>query len=343
MKINNKIFFLIILGIGLSLFTACEKPQDPAVGYDHIITVVCDDENWTVAEPILNETLGKVYDTPQAENLYSFHRIEPGDLPLNIKNKNLLIITRLEVYSEVTGQVRSMLPDSVITRIRERPTGYYYQEDAYAKGQALVMVVAKSYADLRNRLSTNQDQIFNFVEKKMYERNTAFVYRSGEQFEMAQAYYDEHGYYLRMMHDYVEIENSVDNKVVWLGRDFPYRWLSVSWTTPDDSTELETQLDKLLEDTYQNRLGNISINVDYTSSEEIWFKAYSAVKYNGLWESNEDLKGGPFIAYGFYEPGKDRLYLLSGVIHAPEKLKIPYIRQMETIFHTFDTKPYEVD
>jgi len=148
---------------------------------------------------------------------------------------------------------------------------------------------------------------------------------------------------LRMMHDYVEIENSPKKHLVWLGRDFPYRWLSVSWSTPNDSTELEDQLKGLLYNTYQERLQDVTINENYLQSESFWLKEYSAIKFYGLWESTIETKGGPFIAYGFYEPGKDRLYLLSGIIHAPNKDKIPYIRQMETIFRTFDTKLYDPD
>lgn len=335
-----KIIFWITGIIILTFFTSCDKPKDPAVGYDHVITVVCDDENWAVCEPILNETLGKIYKTPRTENLYTFHRIDPFDLTSNIKNKTILIISQLEVSSEITAQLKSMLPDSTIQRVREQPGGYYHREDAYAQGQALIIILGKNYPDLENRLSVNQNKIFKFVERKMFERNTAFVYRSGEQFELARKYYDQYGYYLRMMHDYVEIENSPEKRLVWLGRDFPYRWLCVSWSTPDDSTELKQQLDILLKDTFYNRLRDVSINYDYTSAEEFWFKEYSAVKYYGLWESTADVKGGPFIAYGFYEPIKDRLYLLTGIIHAPDKDKIPYIRQMETIFRTFDTKPY---
>ena len=236
----------------------------------------------------------------------------------------------------MTGHVRSMLPDSTITRIRENPRGYYHQENAYGQGQALIVVIGKTMADLRSRLKVNQKQIFNFVERKMFERNTAFVYRSGEQFKMAEDY-------LRMMHDYVEIENIPEKKMVWLGRDFPYRWLSVSWATPNDSTELEVQLDALLRDTYENKMGSIKLNDEYLTRESFWFKQYSSYKYYGLWESKEEIKGGPFIAYGFYEPVNDRLYLLSGVIHAPDKDKIPYLRQMETIFRTFDTVPYQPD
>ncbi len=338
---KHRLTALLIISTMLLLLFSCEKPQEAAIGYDHVITVVCDDENWVACEPILNETLGKVYKTPRTENFYTFHRISVDDLKFNLKNKNLMIITQLEVSSEITGQVKSMLPGSTLKEIRERPNGYYYQEDAYAKGQALIIVAGKSYADLRKRLKINQDQIFDFVERKMYERNTAFVYRSGEQFDMAEAYYDQHGYYLRMMHDYVEIENSPSKQFVWVGRDFPYRWISVSWSTPNDTAELEDQLDSLLQDTFSNRLGSIAINLDYSDSESFWFQQYSASRYFGLWESIEEVKGGPFIAYGFYEPSKDMLYLLTGIIHAPNKDKIPYIRQMETIFRTFDTKVFE--
>lgn len=323
------------------ILQSCERPKEKAIGYDHVITVICDDENWEVCEPILAETLGKIYKTPRAEPLYTFQRINAEDLNLNSKNKNLMILTRLESYSDVTPQVQAMLPDSTIQRIRKNARGYYYREDAYAQGQALIIVVGKSLADLRNRLKVNQDQIFDFVERIMYKRNTAFVYRSGEQFDLAESYFEQYGYYLRMMHDYVEIENNSKIKLVWLGRDFPYRWLTVSWETPNDSTELEVQLDDLLKNTFTSKLDSVKINEDFLIVEPMWFKEYSAYKYYGLWESKEEIKGGPFVAYGFYEPIKDRIYLLTGIIHAPHKEKIPYIRQMETIIRTFDTKLFE--
>ena len=188
--------------------------------------------------------------------------------------------------------------------IRRPPRSTLFPYTTLFRSQALVVVIGKSIADLRSRLKVNQDQIFNFIERKMYERNTAFVYRSGEQVELAESYFNQYGYYLRMMHDYVEIENNPAKKLVWLGRDFPYRWLSVSWATPNDSTELEVQLEQLLRNTYTKKMGSIKLNEDRLTREPFWFKEYSSYKYFGLWESKEEIKGGPFIAYGFYEPVK---------------------------------------
>lgn len=338
-KINHAIIIAISL---LMVLGSCERPQEKAIGYDQVITVVCDEQNWEACEPVLAAKLGKVYQTPPTEHLYTFQRISPADLNTNILNKNLMILTRLEENSDITPQVRSMLPDSTIKNIRKNPRGLYYQGDAYAKGQALVVVIGSSRGDLRNRLEMNEDRIFDFIEHKMYERNTAFIYRSGEQFEMAQKYYDQYGFYIRMMHDYVEIENRPKHNLLWLGRDFPYRWLTVTWATPSDST-LEFQVNDLLNQTFGRKLRDVKMNREYLESESIWFKEYSTIKYYGLWESREEVKGGPFIAYGFYEPVKDRIYLLAGIVHAPDKAKLPYIRQMETIIRTFDTKPLESD
>ena len=331
------LILLLVITLG-----SCERPKDKAIGYDHVITVVCDERNWEACEPILAQTLGKIYHTPPTETLYTFQRISPNDLNTNILNKNLMILTRLEEKSKVTPQVRSMLPDSTIKRIRQNPRGIYYQGDVYATGQALVVVVGKSLGDLRNRLEINQDQIFNFIEHKMFERRTAFIYRSGEQFELAQKYYDQYGFYVRMMHDYVEIENRPKDKLLWLGRDFPYRWLTITWAEPTDST-LEYQLNDLLTETFGQKLRDVQLNRDYLVGESFWFKQYSAYKYYGLWESKLEVKGGPFIAYGFYEPVKDRIYLISGIVNAPDKAKMPYIRQMETIIRTFDTEVFDAD
>jgi len=328
----------------LSLFSACERPQKAAVGNDHVITVVCDDDNWEVSEPLLNARLGEVFHTPQTETLYQFQRIDADALQANLLTKNLFIITRLHPESGITAQVHAMLPDTLITRIRNTPGSYFHQENAYAKGQALVVIIAKTKADLRQRLQDNQDEIFNFVERKMYERQTAFIYRSGEQFDLAKTYFKQYGFYLRMMHDYVEIENKPEQQLLWLGRDFPYRWLVVTWKTPDDSTELEVQSRALLNSTFGEQLTSITLDQDRLRATPFWFQEqYAATKYYGLWKSKAEVKGGPFIAYSFYEPVKDRIYCLAGIVHAPDRAKLPYLRQLEAIFRTFDTKIYEPD
>ena len=332
----------IWLGLMATLFLAtCNLPQEEAIGGGDVIMVLSEDENWEIAEPILTGSLGRIVRTPQNESLYEFVRITPDQLEANLKIKNLVILTRLEVHSEISGQVRSMLPDSTLNRIRESQTGIYLRANAYAAGQALMIVAAKNPPDLRNRLRENQDAIFNFFENKFLEREEAFVYRSGEQREMAEGYYEKYGWYLRMMHTFVEIVDNPAQQFVWWGRDLPIRWLTISWMDPVDTLDLQASAHVLLERTYGTLLSDVQLNRDYLLEEEVWFKEYSAYRLSGLWESKEEVKGGPFAGYVFYEPEKDRIYFLNGLVFAPDRRKVPYIRQLETIMHSFATQPYE--
>jgi len=323
------------------LFIGCDLPQEGAIGPDDEIVILCEDENFEIAEPILNETLGRTIITPQNESLYQFRRIVPEELTANLKAKNLIILTRLEVHSEISGQVRSILPDSTLTKVREHPNGYYLVENAYADGQVLLIIAAKSPPDLRNRLKRNQDEIFAFFERVFFRRQMDFIYRSGEQVEMAESYHHRYGWYLRMMHDFVEIENNPKKQFVWIGRDFPFRWITVAWTDPVDSLELEQQTLSFLRRTYGRLLEDVSLNEDYLLVSEEWLGSYSAMKYTGLWEHRNEVKGGPFVAYGFYEPVKDRIYMLTGLVYAPDRRKVPYIRQLASILHTFTHEVYE--
>jgi hypothetical protein len=338
---QNRTVHLIIFALLLVMLTGCNLPQEEAIGADDEIVVLTEDENWELAEPILEKALGQIIMTPQKEPLYEFRRIGPDELQDNLKIKNLIILTRLEVSSRISGMVKSMLPDTTLKRVRNDKSAVYLRENAYAAGQVLLIVPAQDPPDLRKRLSVNSRKIFETFERQFMLRQEAFIYRSGEQFDLAQSYLDQYGWYLRMAHTYIPIQNNPAERFVWWGREFPFRWLSVSWATPSDSMDLESAGRKLMERTYSNLLDDVRINPDFLKVEEVWLKNYAAYRFSGLWEHTTDVKGGPFVGYAFYEPEKDRIYYLNGLVFAPDRRKMPYLRQLEVILQTFDTKAYE--
>ncbi len=332
----NPPWLLILTGL---LFFQCDLPREEAIGPNDEIVVLSEDPNWNLVHEVLKESLGRVIRTPQHETLYSFRRITPDQLADNLKVKNLMILSRLEVSSRISDQLRSMLPDSTLKRVRESPTAVVLRRDAYAAGQTLLIVPAKDPQDLKLRLHVQARTIRDFFEESFQSNEIQFIYRSGEQFEMAQGYFNQYGWYIRMMHSFVEIRNDPADRFVWLGRDFPYRWMTISWMPVPDGGELEVVADSLLRQVYSRNLDGLKLNPDFLQREEVWFNDQSAVRYSGLWEDPVDVKGGPFVAYVFYEPQRDRIYLLNALVFAPDRRKLGYLRQLDVILHTFRPTP----
>jgi hypothetical protein len=81
-------------------------------------------------------------------------------------------------------------------------------------------------------------------------------------------------------------------------------------------------------------------------AEEINFKDRYAYEVRGLWhmvgeENGEKFPfgaGGPFLTYAFYDEPSGRLYLLDGMVFAPNYPKREFLRQLEVIAYTFRTR-----
>lgn len=337
MKRTGLSVFLLAL---LIIMGCSERRQQPAEGSDYEIIVVADESNWEVAKPYLEETFEKIIYTPQVETFYQLRRVQPEEFDKYRLHKNLILLSQLEVSSLLTPVLKSMLPDSTLNGIRNSAKAYYSRRNAYADGQTLLIILGKSDGDLQARLRLNNQELFEMMDQQTQKRLTRFIYRIGEQTEVADAYYKQYGWYLRMMHDYVEIRNAPDSQFVWLGRDFPFRWIVVNWMDAPESFDLEESGRVMLHHVYGELIPEMRITNRYFSLKETWLNSHRAIEFRGLWEHKTEIKGGPFIAYTFYAPEQDRIFFLSGIVWAPDREKLPYIRQIEMMLKTFDfTRP----
>lgn len=48
--------------------------------------------------------------------------------------------------------------------------------------------------------------------------------------------------------------------------------------------------------------------------------------------------GGPFVTYAFYDQDSGRIYLVDGMVFAPNFKKREFLRQLEVTAHTFRTQ-----
>lgn len=318
-----------------ALLVGCASPQKPAAGNDDVIIVIAEENNWNVTQDYLNETFAKPIYTPQKEQLYTLKWVEPGEFETYRMYKNVILISQFEVSSTLTPLLKTTVSDSALTRIRNTPGTYYSRRNAYADGQELMIIVGKSDGDVQSRIRLNETEMLAIMESQTAKRLTSFIYRIGEQTKLADAYFKQYGWYMRLMHDYLELKNDPDQQVVWLGRDYPYRWIVVYSIPAPDTFDLPVAGKQMLENVYGKLIPEVKLSMTYFTMQESWLNNHSALEFRGLWEHKTEIQGGPFIAYSFYAPEQDKLFLLTGIVWAPDREKLPYIRQIEMMLKTF--------
>jgi hypothetical protein len=67
------------------------------------------------------------------------------------------------------------------------------------------------------------------------------------------------------------------------------------------------------------------------------FQGSPALKWEGIWQNEKYVIGGPFRAFAFHREGTS--YLLVGILFAPGQDKVYALRQMEGIMSTFRLVP----
>ena len=83
--------------------------------------------------------------------------------------------------------------------------------------------------------------------------------------------------------------------------------------------------------------GGDRIASQYFFSRRSVFLGRSAQITTGLWENEDRNAGGPFKNYTFYDPLQRRTYMLDIAVYGPGREKVPFLRRMDIIAHTFQT------
>jgi len=114
----------------------------------------------------------------------------------------------------------------------------------------------------------------------------------------------------------------------------PYQWFSIHW---DDGLVVE---DSTMAVEYSNRFPqkyykNIKYNDYKYQMEQVVFNSWTAWQSNGIWESIDEARGGPFINYTWYDGVTNRTYNLNMLVFIPSKDKATFMRQLDIIAHSF--------
>jgi hypothetical protein len=337
--------FLLIIAAAittLAFLISCQR-EAPSSGNEKEIIVIADSADYDFLKGELSRALEREIPTPWPEKIFELHRVPASQMEKYLQHSQLLllgIIGSAIPRSEMAGKIDAMLTPELKTRIVNGQDYVFKKDDPWAKKQRLVVLAAAHLDTLKQRLAGHRDELFELFNQPLMERTKTAMFSQFEQKPLEKKLLEKYGWTLRIQHDYHLYKEFPRENFVMLRRAWPERWLFLSWQNWDDPNRITR--DWVIE--WRNRVGarfyendRVVINNDLIA-REVDFAGRWALELQGLWENENKAAGGPFKTWAFYDEQTRQAFLVDIAVFNPGKEKVRFLRQLEIMARTFETR-----
>lgn len=305
-----------------------------------VIAVMADPEEWEPLQVPIQKVYERVVRTPQIETMFSIRHISESDFQRYTSYRYLILMATLESQGKIGQIVERVVSDPEIRQGVEEGEYYVFtQRDQWAKDQLMVILVAKDLNTLREKIETNEEFLYAIFNADWNEQLEEDMFARGEQKNIEEDLMGIYGWSMRIQRDYFLVQELPEEGFIWFRRLYPERWIFVRWIDGGDTTLLDAYW--VVKE--RNRIGAEYYGGDRVRSDQFLFSRRStflgrkAQITSGLWENDGKVAGGPFINYTFHDPLSRRVYMIDVAVFAPSRDKVPYLRRLEVLAHTFHT------
>jgi len=349
-----KVSSLILLPVALlALFTACEGDYRPqSIGAVDEIYVVMDSTDWNSETAMaIRETFGRQIETvPTPENAYTltFRDFRTNDQLDQLQEyKNVIFAAPLGEEHNVSQFIGAILSDEIKQRVRDDESFAFPLTDRWVRDQWTLLLTSTSDEALAEKIRNSEESLVNHLMVREFDRRTQNIYRRGEQVAISDSLWEDHGWKVRMQHDYIQVIDTTD--AVMFRRYLPdnNRWMWAWWqndvSNPDfvDANWINAKRDSLMEHLVQGEREGSYVTTDYRRPLETReFETDNRLigyETKGLWRMTNDFMGGPFVHFTYYDPMTDRLFMVEYAQFAPSVNKRRFVRQFQAMGRTFES------
>lgn len=315
--------------------TNCDM-RPTTMGEQQQIFVVADSLVWADLKDDITATFEAELKTPHIETSFTVNWIPLEKVNTYKTRMNIFFVGLLNEPGLTNDYLKKILPESFLQGIAEGKFFYVFNNDLYARDQIGLFMLANDRASFKQYFADMKNDIYQTFEIDYFKRLKDTMFEKGEQKRLETYLAKQFGWKVRIQHDYFLANQNLVNKMVWLRRMDPNRWLTI-WEMPGDSARLT--LDSLIH--YRNKMAEQFYEGDHVIREDTRLSdaalgERSAKKLTGLWINDSLLVGGPFRMYALYDEQRSKLYLIDLAVMAPGRYKKPYLDQLEVIASTFE-------
>lgn len=315
---------LLLLLISTLLLASCSesKSKGPnSTGRGSEIIVVCTKTQW-------NGPLGDTVRAVFMRNMEGLPEAEPEFTLINIPEKD---------FSKFLQTHRNVLVIDIKPAFKKSKVETL--KNVWSHPQRVVKVIAGSdtaFFALFAKHSEAVKELFNQSERARYSAQNAL----SRNLVVEKLLADEFGIRMIVSKDFYQAKKMTD--FVWLRSETTANSLGLMiYTYPYKDTAQMNPFAVLAERNRYTKLyipgplegSYMTIEKEFYPpvSRKILFKEMFALETRGLWKTEGDFMGGPFINYTIVDAPRQRIIVFDGYVYYPNKSKRNYIRQLESI------------
>lgn len=315
--------------IFLSLIISSCVSLPSSMGNLNEVVIVVSPEDKSMIKFIIDETFDKHLNTPQKEYYLNVKYVNPWDFN-NVKKNKIIIIISIENPSDSTGDLlmSKFINNYEVDKMLQL-------KDVYAKDQLLTLIHSFDAVDLKNTFDKYGDWLIDEIDTYKLNLLKKNIFKNGKNKILTKKIMDKLEFSLDLQIDYKEIKIDSLNSFAWVGRGYPYRWITL-YKTYKTKYSNSTIAWKQFEEDIGIFIPEIKISNYFRKTN---FKKYRDGKVrvlNGLYEHKESDSGGPFATYMFDMKGSNELILITGYVNHPGHEKLKLLEEIENIIFTIN-------
>lgn len=342
--------------VSLLVVVSCSdhKSLEPAIGLPGRINIIMNPDQW-------NGPIGKTLDSlfsqemtvlPRPEPLFKIRQVNPDAVNSSMRRtRNLIFVFSLDDNSVQAEKVKQMVTPSTLDAIR-RDTSLFMSplSNVYARGQEVLYLFASDARTLHTKIRKNSQRLLNHFNNMERARLEKGILNATTTKPLTDQIAKEHGVRIKIPFGYKLADNQKD--FVWLRQinpadDKDIFIASKKYTSPDDFKKEnlikfrnEICRKYLFEDPEQPDTYLVTETSIPEKEVEVrdfnWAGKYAA-EMRGLWKSNVNTMGGPFLAYALVDERKGVFYYIEGFTFSPSKDQREIMRELEMILLSFQS------
>ena len=330
MNYYNKLYSIkaqAILLIATIFFSACEPiggdMKSRSIGAPGEILVVMDKklQKTQVKEIIQAFADNEFPNLPQPESTFKLTTVSPNNFEGHFKAYRNIIIVQQKLLSRAEVKL---------------------QKDTWVLHQQVVEISISDTDSFADLFKTHQKQIFDFIYNGDI-RNLQQANLKGADIEAQRFVKHKYGLYMVMPQGFRLVKDTANFCWFRLDRLETALHLVIQSFDMDSLPAIHNnELLALLDSVGKEFIpGPSALTFKQTEKElpiefkEISVNQQQVKELRGLWKVEGFFMGGPFVTYFIKDDSRNRLFMVDGFVHAPQKQnKAYYVRQIEAILHS---------